>query len=108
MSKHTENSAFVCAHCGREVLPLTNGSCRNHCPFCLYSLHADVVPGDRASPCQGLMEPVGAVYSGKKGWQIVHKCTICGFVRRNRIAENTVMPDDFNRVAALSAHIYKE
>ncbi|WDF05905.1 RNHCP domain-containing protein [Shouchella hunanensis] len=34
-----------------------NGSYRNHCPFCLYSKHQDIIPGDRASTCGGLMEP---------------------------------------------------
>lgn len=41
MSRKTENTAFTCLHCGRQVLPLTNGSFRDHCPFCLYSLHVD-------------------------------------------------------------------
>ena len=62
MSRKRENTAFTCEHCGREVVPLTSGSYRNHCPFCLYSKHVDALPGDRMSECGGLMEPVGLTY----------------------------------------------
>ena len=52
-------SGFVCSHCGRPVTPDPDGtSHRNHCPWCLYSLHLDILPGDRASRCGVLMEPV--------------------------------------------------
>ena len=61
------NHGFTCAHCGAEVRPLANGSVRNHCPVCLYSLHVDVQPGDRASDCHGLLRPVGVEQSGKSG-----------------------------------------
>ena len=54
------DSGFICGHCGRAVEPLGYSS-RNHCPFCLWSLHADVNPGDRASTCGGLMKPVAAL-----------------------------------------------
>lgn len=89
MSKKTENNAFTCIHCGREVLPLTNGSYRNHCPHCLFSLHVDNIPGDRASDCGGSMKPIDVIYHSKKGYQIRHKCMRCGFERVNKIAENT-------------------
>lgn len=101
MSKKTENCAFICANCGKEVLPLTNGSYRNHCPHCLYSLHVDNTPGDRASNCKGLMKPIGVIYHSKKGYQIQHKCEKCGFERTNKIAELTLMPDDFNQIIKL-------
>lgn len=101
MSRKEENSAFVCAKCGAEVPPLTNGSYRNHCPRCLYSLHVDNVPGDRKSGCGGLMRPVAAVYSGRKGWQIVHKCEKCGIEHRCKLAQNTDMPDDIDVFAKL-------
>ena len=101
MSRKNENSAFICASCGKNVLPLTNGSYRNHCSFCLYSLHLDNVPGDRASGCNGLMEPAGVVYNSKKGYQIRHKCQVCGVVQVNRIAENTVQPDNMDVILKL-------
>lgn len=94
MSRKIENSAFICAHCHKAVLPLSNGSYRNHCPHCLYSLHVDEKPGDRASRCGGLMRPVGIARHSKKGLQIIHRCEKCGVVRVNKIAEHTQMPDD--------------
>ncbi|MEN6315330.1 MAG: RNHCP domain-containing protein [Clostridiaceae bacterium] len=89
MSRKTENIGFICAYCGADVKPLTNGSYRNHCPFCLYSLHVDNLPGDRASDCFGMMKPIGIRYNGKKGWQIIHHCKKCGMEKVNRAA-----PDD--------------
>ena len=69
MARADENAGFTCAHCGAGVLPLTNGSYRNHCPFCLWSVHVDDArPGDRLSVCRGLMQPVELV-SKRKGWQ---------------------------------------
>jgi len=103
MSKKTENTAFTCANCHKDVPPADNGGYRNHCPFCLYSLHVDITPGDRRSPCGGLMPPAGMVYSGRKGWQIVHKCEKCGFERKNEVCVGDVCPDDWDKVIALSA-----
>lgn len=97
------NQGFVCRHCARAVPPLANGSYRNHCPHCLYSLHVDVNPGDRAADCGGLMAPVGALYSGKKGWVVVHRCQRCGEKRRNKAAlDDPAVPDDFELLALLS------
>ena len=46
----------------------------DHCPNCLYSLHLDREPGDRASDCHGRMEPIG-VWVRKNGeWAIIHRC----------------------------------
>ncbi|OFX16644.1 MAG: RNHCP domain-containing protein [Armatimonadetes bacterium RBG_16_58_9] len=102
MSRQSENREFTCGHCGRRVVPLTNGSYRNHCPFCLHSKHVDTVPGDRMSDCGGLMEPVGLEHKSGKGWQIVHKCLRCGQRRVNKVAENTAQPDDIEALARLS------
>lgn len=108
MSRKDENTGFICVNCGKRVMPLTNGSYRNHCPFCLYSIHVDRRPGDRASGCGGLMEPAGLVYNSRKGWQLVHRCLKCGAVARNRIAENTVMPDNAEALAKLAANSGRE
>lgn len=97
------NDAFVCEYCRQNVEPLTSGSYRNHCPFCLYCKHIDVVPGDRAATCQGLMEPVGVEYSAKKGWIILHRCTRCNEMHRNKAALNDVMSDDYERIIALAS-----
>ena len=59
---------------------------RNHCPNCLSSLHVDEEPGDRASDCGGIMEPV-AVWVRKGGeWAIIHRCKRCGKLSSNRVA----------------------
>ena len=82
------NDPFVCLNCGKEVAPIVfGGSYRNHCPYCLWSLHVDGdVPGDRSNPCQGLMEPVGVVTRKSGEFVLVHRCFVCGFERLNRIA----------------------
>ncbi|HEX8732550.1 MAG TPA: RNHCP domain-containing protein, partial [Ktedonobacterales bacterium] len=91
--------AFTCGHCGRFVGALPSGGRnRNHCPFCLYSRHVDAErSGDRASPCKGMMEPVG-VFERPNGEEvIVHHCVKCGFERFNRVGAD----DDEALVAAL-------
>jgi len=98
------NEGFVCAVCGASVRPLGQGSYRNHCPACLSSLHVDVNPGDRANYCGGVMDAVGAELSGKKGWVIVHRCRVCGEVRRNKAAlDDPDQPDDLDALARLAA-----
>ena len=58
----------------------------NHCPNCLSSLHVDEEPGDRASDCGGIMEPV-AVWVRKGGeWAIIHRYKRCGKLSSNRVA----------------------
>ena len=76
---HACSDTFVCKVCGRTVIPENAGSDhRNHCPNCLSSLHVDIDPGDRASDCGGIMEPV-AVWVRKGGeWAIIHRCKRCG------------------------------
>ncbi len=102
MSRNKENTSFNCEYCGKKVLPLSNGSFRNHCPFCLYSKHVDVIPGDRLSSCKGLMEPIGIKMHSKKGFQIMHKCLSCGQIKVNKIAEYTKQPDDIEKIIELT------
>lgn len=84
---HPCNDVFTCRVCGRTVVPEGAGSGhRNHCPNCLSSLHVDNEPGDRASDCGGIMEPV-AVWVRKSGeWAIIHRCRRCGAFSSNRTA----------------------
>lgn len=84
---HPCKDAFVCKQCGRQVFPSGAGSDhRNHCPNCLTSLHVDIEPGDRASDCGGLMDPI-AVWVRKGGeWAIIHRCRRCGALSSNRTA----------------------
>ena len=84
---HPCRDSFPCRVCGRLVTPEGAGSShRNHCPNCLYSLHVDITPGDRAADCGGIMEPV-AVWVRKNGeWALIHRCRRCGALSANRVA----------------------
>ncbi len=100
------DNGFICAHCGREVLPLGYSS-RNHCPFCLYSLHVDVNPGDRAADCGGPLRPVRADPDPKRGYILTHRCERCGATSRCRTAhEAKVQPDDLSLIIRLTAGEY--
>jgi DNA-directed RNA polymerase subunit RPC12/RpoP len=103
MGKKEENTDFVCIVCQKYVMSLKRGSYRNHCPFCLSSLHVDaLIPGDRESSCHGIMKAYRLKYNGKKGWQIVHKCLKCGHEKLNLIAEGDVQSDDWSEIVKLS------
>jgi len=80
---------FICENCGAKVDKL-GYSCRNHCPYCLYSKHVDINPGDREEECHGDLEPIG-LEIGKKGYVIVFRCKKCGAIRRNKAAEDDNM-----------------
>lgn len=84
---HACMDSFVCKQCGFLVTPDEAGSRhRNHCPQCLHSLHVDDRPGDRASVCESVMEPI-SVWVRKGGeWAVVHRCKRCGHLSSNRIA----------------------
>ena len=97
------DSGFICKACGREVLPLGYTS-RNHCPFCLCSLHVDINPGDRANHCGGILRPVRALPDPKRGFIIIHRCDKCGTEVRNKAAyEAKVQPDDTELLIKLTA-----
>ncbi len=97
------DNGFTCAHCNREVEPLGYTS-RNHCPFCLWSLHLDINPGDRACECMGQMKPIKVETDAKKGYIIVHKCQKCGEIHRNRAAhEAKSQPDNLKLLIQLTA-----
>jgi predicted RNA-binding Zn-ribbon protein involved in translation (DUF1610 family) len=92
------NEIFVCEACDQQVQPRA-GSCRNHCPFCLISKHVDILPGDRANPCAGLMDAIDYELSGKKGLVLIFRCRRCGAVTRNIAAhEDPAQPDDYARI----------
>ena len=96
------DTGFICRNCGKEVLPLGYSS-RNHCPFCLYSVHLDINPGDRLSECGGLMEPVAAEPDPKRGYIITHRCLKCGVLRRNKAAANALsQPANIKKIIALT------
>lgn len=97
------DNGFICKNCGKEVLPLGYTS-RNHCPFCLSSLHVDINPGDRANPCGGILRPIKAEPDPKRGYIITHRCDRCGAVVRNKAAhEAKIQPDDMDLIIRLTA-----
>lgn len=88
MSQTTEQTTFDCKRCGRSVeLAAPGTQYRNHCPWCLWSVHvaSSRVQDDRASSCQGLMEPI-AVSLQSDEWALVHRCEQCEIIKTNRIA----------------------
>lgn len=88
---------FVCENCGKQV-PKLGYSCRNHCPYCLYSKHVDINPGDRSEECHGLLQPIGLEIGSKKGYVIVFQCQKCGKITKNKAAED----DNMEKIIALS------
>ncbi len=85
--KSNFKSFFVCRNCGQKVFEIAFGTKnRNHCPFCLCSLHVDLEVGDRKSECGGIMLPVGKFYKSDGEEMLVHKCKVCDFIRWNRVA----------------------
>lgn len=88
-NESTFGRGFICKHCGVQVKPEGAGTHhRNHCPDCLFSIHLDNNPGDRAALCGGIMEPIG-VWVRKGGeWAIIHRCSKCGSLSSNRIASD--------------------
>ena len=39
------NEDFICENCGKDV-EKSSYTARDHCPYCLYSKHVDINPGD--------------------------------------------------------------
>ena len=96
-SRPEPDAAFICERCSQTVSPDVAGTAhRNHCPRCLWSLHVDMLPGDRRSGCKGVMEPIAVSVRYKGEWAIVHHCKRCAAVRINRIA------GDDNELALMS------
>ena len=95
--KNKEN--FICQNCGTFV---AGNGYTNHCPHCLFSKHVDINPGDRASDCGGLMEPIGIVNKNGKT-QIIHRCLKCGHHKVNKISSQ----DNQDLIAQLSTNPVK-
>ena len=96
--RFTKNdNGFICVNCAKEVEPLKYTS-RNHCPYCLHSLHVDVMPGDRANECKGKLVPIQTLPDAKKGFIIIFKCEKCGEIVRNKTAND----DDMDLIIKLT------
>ena len=86
--RFTKNDeGFICKNCEKIVEPLRYTS-RNHCPYCLHSLHIDVMPGDRLNDCGGVLEPFLTVPDSKNGWIIHFRCVKCGVEGKNKAARD--------------------
>lgn len=85
------NVSFTCENCGQHVPPAEKTS-RNHCPYCLFSKHVDIVPGDRKEVCRGLMKPID--YDYVHGEIIIrYKCTKCGKEGNNKAATDDYLDE---------------
>lgn len=80
---------FICEHCGKTVEKL-GYTARDHCPYCLYSKHVDINPGDRANTCLGLLEPIG-IEKFKDSYKIIYRCTKCHQPHKNKMAHDDNM-----------------
>ena len=90
------DEGFICEHCEKEVKPLGYTS-RDHCPYCLYSKHVDVNPGDRENTCRGLLKPI-EIEKFKDTYKIVYKCDKCNQLHKNIIAKD----DDMDMIIKIS------
>ncbi len=97
MKKFNElDEGFICEKCEKKVNPLIYSS-RDHCPYCLYSKHVDINPGDRNNECMGLLKPI-EIEKFKDTYKIVYKCEKCKEIHKNIIAKD----DDMNEIIKIS------
>ncbi len=87
---------FVCEHCHQKVSKLEY-TARDHCPYCLYSKHVDINPGDRLNPCKGLLKPVD-IEKFKDTYKIVYQCEKCHANHKNIMASD----DSFDKIIEIS------
>ncbi|MCB9681565.1 MAG: RNHCP domain-containing protein [Alphaproteobacteria bacterium] len=97
------DEAFTCVACGRSV-PAAGRTARDHCPYCLRSLHVDNVPGDRAADCGGRMDPFEVEVRGHE-IAIHYQCTRCRAEKWNRAVTDTDVPDDWEALVRLSSGV---
>lgn len=84
-----KNENFICENCNKEIKK-ANKTARDHCPYCLYSKHVDINPGDRLNNCQGLLKPIG-IEKFKDTYKILYKCENCNKSHKNIIADDDNM-----------------
>lgn len=98
--RFTKNdNSFICINCGKKVKPLSYTS-RDHCPFCLTSLHVDIMPGDRQNPCQGFLKPI-SIKKYRDTYKIEYKCQKCNAKIFNIMASD----DDMDKIIEISSSI---
>ena len=90
------DESFICENCGKEIKPLEY-SARDHCSYCLYSKHVDIMPGDRSNNCKGLLKPIG-IEKFKDTYKIIYKCEKCNMLHKNIMAKD----DNYDLIIELS------
>lgn len=88
---------FICDHCHKKVSTLKY-SARDHCPFCLYSKHVDISPGDRNNNCHGLLKPID-IEKFKSSYKIIYQCQKCGELHKNIMAND----DNYDEILKISS-----
>ena len=91
-----KDESFICENCHKNVEKL-NYTARDHCPYCLYSKHVDINPGDRENTCQGLLQPI-SIEKFKSTYKIIYKCQKCNQLHKNITAND----DNYEKIIELS------
>jgi len=88
----------LCSNCNKEFsLKAPGVSHRDHCPYCLHSVHIDKRPGDREVWCgegeigspdykHSRLIPIGKFTNNKGIYSIKYKCEKCGKIKYNNQA----------------------
>ena len=84
-----KDESFLCENCKKFVNKL-NYTARDHCPYCLYSKHVDINPGDRLNTCHGLLKPID-IEKYKNTYKIIYECTKCHKSHKNIMAKDDNM-----------------
>ena len=92
-----KDEEFICKNCGKSVSKLGYTS-RDHCPYCLHSIHIDNNPGDRSCTCLGDLNPIGVELFKNGLYKIIYKCKKCGVIKKNVQAKD----DDINEIIKIS------
>lgn len=92
------DETFTCENCSKQVKKLEY-TARDHCPYCLYSKHVDILPGDRQNKCQGLLKPI-SIEKYKNTYKIIYKCLKCHQYHKNIMARD----DNFEKIIELSSN----
>jgi ribosome biogenesis GTPase / thiamine phosphate phosphatase len=94
------DESFICKVCGKEVNNL-GYSARDHCPYCLCSIHVDNNPGDRLCTCHGILRPIGIEKAKKANFKIIYQCDKCGMIKKNIMARD----DNMDLIISLSTKV---
>ena len=94
-----KDESFTCENCVKKIKRL-NYTARDHCNYCLFSKHVDVMPGDRQNKCCGLLIPIG-IEKFKNTYKIIYKCSKCNQLHKNIMATD----DNMDLIIELSKNI---